>query len=63
MEKIRTIFDRNWDSNRKINSKLIVPDFDFENSIATEKLDGMNVRVTVRNEHVVILIVNWFGKF
>ena len=53
MEKIRTIFDRNWDSNRKINSKLIVPDFDFENSIATEKLDGMNVRVTVRNEHVV----------
>lgn len=53
MEKIRTIFDRNWDGNRKINSTLIVTDFDFSNSIATEKLDGMNVRITVRNETVV----------
>ena len=53
MEKIRTIFDRNWEGNRKINSKLIVTDFDFANSLATEKLDGMNVRVTVRNSIVV----------
>ena len=53
MEKIRTTFDRNWDGNRKINSKLIVTDFDFKNAIATEKLDGVNVRVTVRNEMVV----------
>ena len=53
MEKIRTIFDRNWEGNRKINSRLIVSDFDFSNSIATEKLDGMNVRITVRNKMVV----------
>ncbi len=55
MEKIRTIFDRNWESNRKVNSNLVVTDFDFENAIATEKLDGMNVRITVRNEMVVRL--------
>ena len=53
MKKIRTIFDRNWETDRKINSKLIVTDFNFEDSIATEKLDGMNVRITVRNETVV----------
>lgn len=49
MEKIPTIFDRNWDGDRKVNTTLVVPDFDFENAIATEKLDGTNVRVTVRN--------------
>ena len=48
MHKIRTIFDRNWESDRKVNSKLIVTDFDFSKAIATEKLDGMNVRITVR---------------
>jgi hypothetical protein len=54
MEKIPTIFDRNWDTNRKVNEKLVV-DFDFDNSIATEKLDGTNVRVTVRN-HIVVRV-------
>jgi len=53
MEKIPTIFDRNWDGNRKVNDKLVVPDFDFANAVATEKLDGTNVRVTVRNHTVV----------
>lgn len=53
MEKIPTIFDRNWETNRKINDKLAVTDFDFENAIATEKLDGTNVRITVRNHTVV----------
>ena len=53
MEKIPTIFDRNWETNRKINEKLVVTDFDFENAIATEKLDGTNVRITVRNNTVV----------
>lgn len=52
MRKILTIFDRNWKTDRKINTKLIV-DFDFENAIATEKLDGTNIRVTVRNGIVV----------
>lgn len=55
MEKIPTIFDRNWDGNRKVNEKLVVTDFDFENALATEKLDGTNVRVTVRNHMVVRL--------
>ena len=53
MHKIRTIFDRNWEGDRKVNSKLIVNDFDFSKAIATEKLDGMNVRITVRQETVV----------
>ncbi|WP_375560955.1 hypothetical protein ACE193_25240 [Bernardetia sp. OM2101] len=53
MEKIPTIFDRNWETNRKVNDKLVVTDFDFENAIATEKLDGTNVRITVRNHTVV----------
>lgn len=53
MEKIPTIFDRNWDGDRKVNAKSVVLDFDFENAIATEKLDGTNVRVTVRNHTVV----------
>jgi len=53
MEKIPTIFDRNWETNRKVNEKLVVENFDFDNAIATEKLDGTNVRVTVRNQIVV----------
>ncbi|MEL7421934.1 MAG: DUF5565 family protein [Bacteroidota bacterium] len=52
MRKILTIFDRNWDTDRKVNTQLIV-DFDFANAVATEKLDGMNIRVTVRNGTVV----------
>ena len=52
MKKISTIFDRNWESNRKVNSKLIV-DFNFAEAIATEKLDGMNIRLTIRSGTVV----------
>ncbi|MEL6941072.1 MAG: DUF5565 family protein [Bacteroidota bacterium] len=52
MRKIKTIFDRNWETNRKVNTKLIV-DFNFEEAIATEKLDGMNIRLTVRNGEAV----------
>ncbi len=52
MRKISTIFERNWETDRKVNSQLIV-DFDFANAIATEKLDGTNIRVTVRNGIVV----------
>jgi hypothetical protein len=55
MEKIPTIFDRNWEGNRKVNSTLVVENFDFANSLATEKLDGTNVRVTVRN-HIVVRV-------
>ena len=53
MEKIPTIFDRNWEGDRKVNEKLVVTDFDFANAVATEKLDGTNIRVTVRNHFVV----------
>lgn len=52
MEKIKTIFERNWETDRKVTDKLLV-DFDFENAVATEKLDGMNIRVTVRSGYVV----------
>jgi hypothetical protein len=55
MEKIPTLFDRNWDTNRKVNEKVAVEHFDFDNAIATEKLDGMNVRITVRN-HIVVRV-------
>lgn len=55
MEKIPTIFDRNWETNRKVNEKLVVENFDFHNAIATEKLDGTNVRVTVRN-HIAVRV-------
>lgn len=54
MEKIQTIFNRNWDTDRKVTDDLSV-DFDFENAIATEKLDGMNIRITVRIGTVVRL--------
>ncbi len=52
MKKISTIFERNWETNRKVNETLIV-DFDFSNAVATEKIDGMNIRVTVRSGTVV----------
>lgn len=52
MNKIKTIFDRDWDGDRTVIDKLNV-DFDFSNAIATEKLDGMNVRLTVRN-HILV---------
>jgi len=46
MEKIKTIFERNWEGNGGVTSKAIVSD--FTGAVATEKLDGTNVRVTVR---------------
>lgn len=52
MNKIKTIFDRDWDGDRTVIDKLNV-DFDFSTAIATEKLDGMNVRLTVRN-HILV---------
>ncbi len=52
MRKIKTIFDRNWETNRKVNATLAV-DFNFEEAIATEKLDGTNIRLTIRQGEVV----------
>lgn len=54
MNKIKTIFDRDWEGDRTVLDKLNV-DFNFANATPTEKLDGMNVRLTVRNGTVVRL--------
>lgn len=54
MHKIKTIFERDWEGSRKVVDKLVV-DFDFSNSVATEKLDGTNVRLTIRNHSCVRL--------
>lgn len=51
MNKIKTIFERDWDGTRKVVDKYIegfTPEM-LEGATATEKLDGTNVRVTVRN--------------
>ncbi|MEO1054731.1 MAG: hypothetical protein AAFX87_29130 [Bacteroidota bacterium] len=52
MEKIQTIFDRNWETDRRVNEKANV-EFDFEGAVATEKLDGTNIRLTVRSGTIV----------
>lgn len=52
MKKIQTIFDRDWKGNRGVIDKLIV-DFDFSKAKATEKVDGTNIRITVRNKNLV----------
>lgn len=58
MKKIPTIFDRNWEGNKTVVDKY-VPGISGEilshSSLvkATEKLDGMNIRLTIRNETVV----------
>lgn len=51
MKKIQTIFERNWDGDGKILNQY-VEDLNPKGLLtakATEKLDGQNVRVTVRN--------------
>lgn len=58
MRKIKTIFERNWDGNKKVINSYISDDGLFDVSllrmaIPTEKLDGTNVRITVRNYTVV----------
>jgi hypothetical protein len=51
MRKIKTIFDRDWEGNRAVVDKYVegfTPEL-LQWATATEKLDGMNVRVTIRN--------------
>ena len=51
MKKIQTIFDRDWDGNRGVVDKTLMT---FPSDmVATEKLDGTNVRLTVRNHTIV----------
>lgn len=72
MEKIKTIFDRDWSGNKKVIDKYIdsfdpymlgfigdeneyvSPDGSYKvRVIATEKVDGTNVRLTVRKHTLV----------
>lgn len=46
MEKIKTIFERDWEGKKGVINKAVITD--FSGAVATEKLDGTNVRVTVR---------------
>lgn len=55
MQKIPTIFERNWEGNRGVIDKLLIDSEKFLIATATEKLDGINVRVTVRNHTAVRL--------
>ena len=55
MRKIKTIFDRDWEGNHRVVNKYI-EGFSvnlLDGAKATEKLDGMNVRITVRSKQVV----------
>lgn len=55
MKKIQTIFDRDWEGNRGVIDKYVVnPNF-LKDSTPTEKIDGTNVRLTVRNHTLVRL--------
>lgn len=53
MEKITTIFERDWDGDKKVTPEAAVPL--PVNMAATEKLDGTNVRLTTRNNVLVRL--------
>lgn len=53
MKKIKTIFERDWDGNRKVINQALVAEDILKLAVATEKLDGTNVRLTVRNHEVM----------
>ena len=55
MKKIATIFDRDWDGDKTVIDKYAIDPEIFNYTTATEKLDGMNVRVTIRNSQYVRL--------
>ena len=46
MEKIKTIFERDWEKSRGVIDKPTITN--FVGAIATEKLDGTNIRATIR---------------
>ena len=53
MKKIQTIFDRDWEGKRGVVEKFVVDTNVLGAMTATEKLDGTNVRLTVRNHTLV----------
>lgn len=54
MRKIQTIFERDWNGNRGVINELSVQ-FPLEGLVATEKVDGTNVRLTIRNGTLIRL--------
>ena len=48
MRKIKTIFDRDWEGSRKVIDKPLFDLSILKGGVATEKLDGTNVRITIR---------------
>jgi hypothetical protein len=55
MEKIPTIFERDWLGNRGVVDTYAVDPAGFAGAVATEKLDGTNVRLTIRHHTLVRL--------
>ena len=56
MKKISTIFERDWDGNKAVLpmfKKGIDSLFLSNFCVPTEKIDGMNIRLTIRNRMVV----------
>jgi len=45
MEKIPTVFERDWLGNRGVVDKYVVNPARFVGAVATVKLDGANVRL------------------
>lgn len=60
MKKIKTVFERDWKGNGKVTENLvegaytaIMGDDYTSPATATEKVDGTNIRITIRNKVVV----------
>lgn len=55
MRKIPTIFDRDWEGSKKVIDRFVdgVTRDILAECVATEKLDGTNVRLTVRNHTLI----------
>lgn len=55
MKKIKTIFERDWNGDKRVIDKYVIDPSVLSGAIATEKLDGTNVRLTIRNHTLVRL--------
>ena len=55
MEKIPTIFERDWNGNRGVIDRWVIDPKLLLDATATEKVDGTNIRLTIRNHTLVRL--------
>jgi len=57
MKKIPTLFDRDWNGNRKViaqlDPRLEGKEIDWSQAICTEKFNGTNVAFTIENNQVI----------